>query len=109
MRITSRRGTIVFFVCLGIGLVALAVALNVGWIILNWREGVLLFFGVIFFALIIAGVIVNTWYGIWTLKTLGLAWDIKRVKLADLENGLVAAPNGRLVTAPLAEGAAAGD
>jgi hypothetical protein len=37
MRITSRRGTIVFFLCLGIGLVALAVALNVGWIILNWR------------------------------------------------------------------------
>lgn len=60
MRITSRRGTIVFFVCLGIGLVALAVALNVGWIILNWREGVLLFFGIIFFALIIAGMIVNT-------------------------------------------------
>jgi two-component system sensor histidine kinase SenX3 len=60
MRITSRRGTIVFFVCLGIGLVALAIALNVGWIILNWREGVLLFFGIVFFALIIAGMIVNT-------------------------------------------------
>ena len=60
MRITSRRGTIVFFLCLGIALVALAVALNVGWIILNWREGVLLFFGIIFFALIIAGMIVNT-------------------------------------------------
>jgi two-component system sensor histidine kinase SenX3 len=60
MRITSRRGTIVFFLCLGITLVALAVALNVGWIILNWRQGVLLFFGVIFFALIIAGMIVNT-------------------------------------------------
>ena len=60
MRITSRRGTIVFFLCLGIGLVALAIALNVGWIILNWREGVLLFFGIIFFALIIAGMVVNT-------------------------------------------------
>jgi two-component system sensor histidine kinase SenX3 len=60
MRITSRRGTIVFFLCLGIGLVALAVALNVGWVILNWREGVLLFFGIIFFAVIIAGMIVNT-------------------------------------------------
>src|SRR5258707_11603441 len=60
MRISSRRGTIVFFLCLGIGLVALAVALNVGWIILNWREGVLLFFGIIFFALIIAGMVVNT-------------------------------------------------
>jgi len=60
MRITSRRGTIVFFLSLGIVLVALAVALNVGWIILNWREGVLLFFGIIFFALIIAGMVVNT-------------------------------------------------
>ncbi len=60
MRITSRRGTIVFFLILGIVLVALAVALNVGWIILNWREGVLLFFGIIFFALIIAGMVVNT-------------------------------------------------
>jgi two-component system sensor histidine kinase SenX3 len=60
MRISSRRGTIVFFLCLGIGLIALAVALNVGWIILNWREGVLLFFGIVFFALIIAGMVVNT-------------------------------------------------
>src|SRR6202047_5654314 len=60
MRVTSRRKTIAFFVILGICLVALAVALNVGWIILNWREGVLLFFGVIFFLLIIAGMIVNT-------------------------------------------------
>lgn len=60
MRITSRRGAIVFFLILGITLVALAVALNVGWIILNWRQGVLLFFGIIFFALIIAGMIVNT-------------------------------------------------
>src|SRR6267154_1089922 len=60
MRITSRRGTKVFFLCLGIGLVALAVALGTGWIILNWREGVLLFFGIVFFALIIAGMVVNT-------------------------------------------------
>jgi two-component system sensor histidine kinase SenX3 len=60
MRISSRRGTIVFFLCLGVGLVALAVALNVGWIILNWREGVLLFFGIVFFALMIAGMEVNT-------------------------------------------------
>jgi len=60
MHISSRRGTIAFFLCLGIGLIALAVALNVGWIILNWREGVLLFFGIIFFALLIAGMVVNT-------------------------------------------------
>jgi two-component system, OmpR family, sensor histidine kinase SenX3 len=68
MRISSRRGTIVFFLCLGIGLVALAVALNVGWIILNWREGVLLFFGIVFFALLIAGMVVNTIFLVRELK-----------------------------------------
>jgi len=60
MQISSRRKTIAFFIVLGVCLVALAVALNVGWIILNWREGVMLFLGVIFFAVLIAGLIVNT-------------------------------------------------
>lgn len=60
MRITSRRKTIAFFLVLGICLVVAAVALNVGWIILNWRESVLLFFGVVFFAAIIAGLLLNT-------------------------------------------------
>jgi len=60
MRIASRRGAIAFFLSLGLILVALAIALNVGWILLNWREGVLLIFGIIFFALIIAGMVVNT-------------------------------------------------
>lgn len=60
MRITSRRGTIVFFLCLGIGLVALAIALNVGWIILNWRRLVPMLIGIPFFALLIAGVVLNT-------------------------------------------------
>jgi signal transduction histidine kinase len=60
MRISSRRRAIAFFVVLGVCLVLLAIGLNVGWIILNWREGVLLVFGIIFFALIIAGMVVNT-------------------------------------------------
>lgn len=38
----------------------LAVALNIGWIILNVRQVALLVFGVIFFALIITGLILNT-------------------------------------------------
>jgi hypothetical protein len=51
------------------------------------------------------------WYGIWALKTLGLAWDIKRVKLDEVERGLVPTPNGRLITAvvPEVSAAAAGD
>jgi len=68
MRISSRRKTIAFFVVLGVCLVALAVALNVGWIILNWRQGVLLFFGVLFFAAIILGLILNTGYLVREIK-----------------------------------------
>ena len=49
------------------------------------------------------------WYGIWALKTLGLAWDIKRVKLAEVERGLVPTPNGRLITAAMPEASVAGD
>src|SRR2546430_4715787 len=60
MRITSRRKAIAFFVVLGVCLVPLAVGLNVGWIILNWREGVLLFLGVILFTVLIAGLNLNT-------------------------------------------------
>jgi signal transduction histidine kinase len=60
MRITSRSKAIAFFVVLGVCLVMLAIALNVSWIILNWREEVMLFLGVILFAVLIAGLIVNT-------------------------------------------------
>jgi len=55
-----RRKTAIFFLILGITLSVLAVALNVGWILLNIREVALLVFGVIFFALIITGLILNT-------------------------------------------------
>lgn len=60
MRIISRRRAIAFFVTLGVCLAALAVAVGSGWIILNWREGVKVFLGVIFFGAIIAGIILNT-------------------------------------------------
>lgn len=55
-----RRKTAIFFLVFGICLSALAVALNVGWILLNLREVVLLVIGIIFFALIITGLILNT-------------------------------------------------
>jgi len=60
MSISSRRNTIAFFLILGICLVFAAVALTGSWIILNWRERVLLFFGLIFFLAIITGLILNT-------------------------------------------------
>ena len=60
MRITSRTRAIVFFITLGACLVGLAVFLNVSWIVVNWRHDVWLVLGVIFFSVIIAGVVVNT-------------------------------------------------
>lgn len=61
MRVRARRRkSVVFFITLGACLVALAVALNVGWIILNWREVALLVFGIIFFVVLIFGVVLNT-------------------------------------------------
>jgi signal transduction histidine kinase len=55
-----RRKTAIFFLVLGICLSVLAVALNVGWVLLNLREVVLLVLGIIFFGLIITGLILNT-------------------------------------------------
>src|SRR6266480_4845903 len=60
MRITSRTKAIAFFITLGACLVALTVVVNVSWIVLNWRQVVPLVLGVIFFGLIIAGLVVNT-------------------------------------------------
>src|ERR1041384_4826146 len=61
MRVRARRRkSVAFFITLGACLVALAVALNVGWIILNWREVALLVFGIIFFVVLIFGVVLNT-------------------------------------------------
>jgi signal transduction histidine kinase len=58
--ITGRRRSVNFFIVLGACLVALAVTLNVSWLVLNWREGVLAVLGVIFFLVIIAGLVLNT-------------------------------------------------
>ena len=58
--ISGRRRSVIFFTVLGICLVALAVTLNVSWVVLNWRRGVLAVLGVIFFLLIIAGMVLNT-------------------------------------------------
>jgi len=60
MRITSRAKTIAFFIALGACLVALAVFLNVSWIVFHQRSTWLLVLGIIFFSVIIIGLVVNT-------------------------------------------------
>src|SRR5690606_4435179 len=58
--ISGRRRSVIFFTVFGICLVAIAVALNVGWLVINWTRGVLAVFGLIFFPLLIAGMVLNT-------------------------------------------------
>jgi two-component system sensor histidine kinase SenX3 len=60
MRITSRGKAIAFFITLGACLVALAIFLNVSWIVYHWRSVVPLVLGIVFFSVIIAGLVVNT-------------------------------------------------
>ena len=56
----GRQGVIAFFVTFCVCLVALAVALNVGWVVLTLREIVPLLLGSLVFAAIITGLILNT-------------------------------------------------
>jgi two-component system, OmpR family, sensor histidine kinase SenX3 len=58
--ISGRRRSVIFFTVLGICLVALAVTLNISWIVLNWYRGVLVVLGIVFFLPIIAGMVLNT-------------------------------------------------
>jgi signal transduction histidine kinase len=60
MRIRSSARTIAFFITLGSCLVGLAVYLNIVWLVHNWRNVVPLVLGIIFFSLIIAGLVLYT-------------------------------------------------
>lgn len=60
MRITSRRKATITFLVVGVSLAGVAVAVGMGWIILNWREGIKVFLGIIFFGAITAGLVLNT-------------------------------------------------
>jgi signal transduction histidine kinase len=55
----GRRNAIAFFITLGACLVALAITLNVGWVIIT-RSLILLLLGIPFFLLLIAGLVLNT-------------------------------------------------
>lgn len=60
MRIISRQKAIYTFLTLGVCLAAIAFAVGSGWIILNWREGIKVFLGIIFFGAIVTGLVLNT-------------------------------------------------
>jgi len=56
----GRRKSIAFFIVLGVCVSAGALTLNIGWVIVNWREAGMLILGVLVFPLIITGVVLNT-------------------------------------------------
>src|SRR5436190_982417 len=60
MLLAGRRRSVVLFIALGAGLISVTVLLYVGWVLLDWRRGILLVLGIILFTLIISGVVLNT-------------------------------------------------
>jgi two-component system sensor histidine kinase SenX3 len=60
MVVAGRRKTIAFFIALGAGLILVTLLLYIGWVLLNWRHGILLFLGVLLTLVLIGGVVLNT-------------------------------------------------
>jgi two-component system, OmpR family, sensor histidine kinase SenX3 len=60
MVVAGRHKSVAFFIALGAGLISVILLLYIGWVLLNWRTGILLFFGVLLLATIISGVVLNT-------------------------------------------------
>jgi two-component system sensor histidine kinase SenX3 len=58
--VAGRQKSIAFFIALGIGLIFVIILLYVGWVLLNWRHGILLVLGAMLMAAIVSGVVLNT-------------------------------------------------
>lgn len=60
MVVAGRRKSIAFFITLGAGLILVTLLLYIGWVLLNWRHGILLVLGVLLTLILITGVVLNT-------------------------------------------------
>src|ERR1700730_11489045 len=60
MVVAGRQKSVAFFIALGAGLISVILLLYIGWVLLNWRHGILLVLGVLLLAVIISGVVLNT-------------------------------------------------
>ena len=65
---TRRQKAIAFFVAFCVLLVAAALSLNIGWIVINARSVTPLIWGILAFALIIAGIIIYTVFLVMEIK-----------------------------------------
>jgi signal transduction histidine kinase len=62
MVVAGRRKSIGFFIALGAGLISVIVLLYVGWVLLNWRTGILLVLGLLLSVMVISGIVLNTFF-----------------------------------------------
>src|SRR6266481_9747647 len=60
MVVAGRRRSIAFSIALGVGLVLVILLLYIGWVLLNWKNPILLFLGIVLVLTIISGVVLNT-------------------------------------------------
>jgi signal transduction histidine kinase len=60
MEVTRHRRSIAFFIALGVACISVLLVLYIGWILLNWRTGLLLVLGVLLVLMIICGIVLNT-------------------------------------------------
>jgi signal transduction histidine kinase len=58
--VAGRQKSIAFFIALGAGLICVIITLYVGWVLLNWRHGILLVLGALLMTAIVSGVVLNT-------------------------------------------------
>ena len=85
----TRKRSVVLVALLGAGLIAVAVALNISFIVINWRTGLLLLLGVVSFVVLVGGLALNT------------AFLIREIRKSDQHDAFIHAVTHELKT-PLA-------
>jgi hypothetical protein len=88
MNLTRRRGAIATFITLGVLLTGLAIFLSIPWIMANKEHVALMVLGVVFFAALVAGVVLNT------------IFLVREVRRNDRQDNFLNAVTHELKTAP---------
>jgi len=60
MVVAGQRRSIVFVIVLGACLICVILLLYIGWVLLNWRHGILVVLGALLLLMVISGVVLNT-------------------------------------------------
>ncbi len=60
MVVAGRQKSVAFFIALGVGLISVILLLYIGWVLLGWHTGILLFLSALLLATILSGMVLNT-------------------------------------------------